>query len=153
MSRLIHVAVMDLVKFTTAKLAYEKGYNRLTYGIPHTSIQRHYYNRDGELNGDVTYMIQAIVNGEDVKGFIYDAPAQYVLQKWLRDKHNIFVTVDIDPDLYKCRTNYCADVKNCDSNSDSLGLRLLDGFSLHQSYEEALEEGLYQALKLVDGKK
>lgn len=30
MSRLIHVAVMDLVKFTTAKLAYEKGYNTMT---------------------------------------------------------------------------------------------------------------------------
>ncbi len=140
----------DIVQFQTAKLAYQKGYTRLTVGIPYTSVKKHYYNRDGELDGDVTYMIQAISNGEDVTGFIYDAPAQSTLQKWLREVHNILVTVDINPDLYRGRANYCADVKNCDPNSDSLGLRLLDGFSLHQSYEEALEEGLYQALMLIN---
>lgn len=135
----------DIAKYPTAKLAYEKGF--IIRGLH--SVKRHYYNRYGELDGDVLYMIQAISNGEDVTGFIYDAPTQSTLQKWLREVHNIFVNVDIDPDIYNSKVNYYALVKNCDPNSKSLGLILLDGFSIYQSYEDALEEGLFEALKLV----
>jgi hypothetical protein len=116
---------MTRITHQTAVLAKEKGYS--------TRSEPYRYNKDGELT-----LLEGI-----------NAPAQSELQDWLRDEHAIFVTVDIDPDVYNGKINYSADVKNCDKNSDALGIRLLDGFTKYESYEEALEEGLLQALNLI----
>ena len=65
----------------------------------------------------------------------YSAPTQTLLQKWLREKHNIFLTVEysLDKDdwfyyLYKQRINKYIHFK---------------------TYEEAFEAGLKEALQLI----
>ena len=80
-------------------------------------------------------------------GYYY--PWMCELQQWLREKHNILITIDVDPDVYNGKINYIADVRNCNRNSDALGVRLADGFSSFQHYEAALEQGLFTGLNLI----
>lgn len=71
----------------------------------------------------------------------------YLLQKYLREKHNIYVSVHFDsysPDV----PEYYAVVKSI--SSKNMGERLLDGFTLYSNYEDALEEGLFESLKLIN---
>lgn len=71
------------------------------------------------------------------------------LQQWLREKHNILVTIDCDPDVYNGKINYITSVRNCNRNSDALGVRIAHGFSMFQYYETALEQGLFVGLNLI----
>ena len=68
------------------------------------------------------------------------APSQSLLQKWLREKHNIHVWCE----LLDRKNIYRAKV--CD-NSPSL--KYYGFWDDKRSYEEALEIGLQEALKLI----
>ena len=78
------------------------------------------------------------------------APSQTQLQKLLREDKKLFVTVEIDPDIFFGKINYYGAVY--DISVDREGLRLLDGFTVFQKYEEALEEALENALIYVKEK-
>jgi hypothetical protein len=162
---------MTRITHKTAVLAKEKGFNlrceqyysnqtgdhevaetisedlyllqRRRHGIYEVYVQD-YNTNSGEIILPYNYGEPMLIDEGDCS-----APRQSELQKWLREEHNILVIVDIDPDIYNGKVNYTADVKNCDNNSDAIGIRLLDGFTKFQSYEEALEEGLLQALNLI----
>lgn len=124
----------QLVSFETAKLAKEKGFDlnsECTVGFSPTA---------DELTAAFW---RAFGNNESS----VPRPTQSLLQKWLREKHKLFVTVTIDPDQYRGLINYAAEV--FDISVDREGLRILDGFTVYQTYEEALEEGLFETLKLV----
>ena len=75
---------------------------------------------------------------------------QSLLQKWLRDKHNIFVepslnfTSDDYPLWYNC--GVMSNIKDIDSFKWH-GVEC--SYSFYETYEEALEVGLYEALKLL----
>jgi len=122
-----------LIEFETAQLAQEKGFSEnvdFCYDSEEKNIEDPYVYNVGDLSGDDE---------------LY-APTQSLLQTWLREVHNIFVFVDFEsysPDIPK----YYAGVKSL--SSKNMGELLLDGFSLFKTYEEALEEGLYNALKLI----
>ena len=68
----------------------------------------------------------------------YSAPTQSLLQRWLRETHNTHITI-------RCKRTDLS----------------LDGFwyvinslesKMFNTYEQALEEGLYEALKLIKTK-
>lgn len=74
----------QLISFDTAKLAKQKGFN---------IICRCFYNTDKELEiaddfvGDTLLEQREFI--EDL--ILYEAPTQALLQKWLEDKHNLYL--------------------------------------------------------------
>ena len=128
-----------IVKFKTAQLAKEKGFNLPCYTC---------YNNKEKL--EPTYELNCIgcEGGIDFDEFFRDynntpsleaylkselisAPTQSELQTWLRDKFNLKVLVDWGYGYeYKIVNFFKAD-------------------GTYNSYEEALEEGLFEALKLI----
>ena len=111
----------ELITFKTAKLAQQKGFNV-------TCLNRYTYA------------------GKLTEGMVFDdkdvfAPTQALLQKWLRDFHDILVMVETRYDFY-CRI-YSQNFNNKNYNKFPIITSDL------KSYEEALEEGLQQALKLI----
>ena len=113
-----------VVSLETARLLKEKGYR--------DELCRHYYDFKGELQ---------VYNGmlNCPLGDVVDAPTQSSAQQWLRDEKMLVLIVDVDYTELECY--YCniydktrvlqEQTKNC------------------ITYEEALEEGLKQALKLI----
>ena len=123
------------INFETAKLAKEKGFpqepNRLT--IP-------YYNYKGEFKGDVTDFLRKYLKKEDTSNVeSVSAPTQSLLAKWLREKHNIHLIAykNINIDGY----DWCYITTDGITNINS-----------YKTYEEALEAGLQEALKLINNK-
>ena len=118
----------QLISLKTAKLAKEKGFN--------IALLDQYYE-----NGKIT---QDITKGEKLRGGdFYAVNNQSLLQKWLRDDEKIMVYA----------------VPNGKDNEDFVvwdymiwnninGTRT-DGKLVNKTYEEALEKGLQEALKLI----
>ena len=125
-----------LITFETAKLAKEKGFDIQVLDFwakgkkPYISQGLEYmsecYTKSNWNNGQGSYPTKA----EEV---CCSAPTQSLLQKWLREVHNINVyCVPTEIDETKWYNNIASSYK------------VYTG-----TYEEALEEGLYQALLLV----
>jgi len=118
-----------LISFKTAELAKEKGFGLNSY----TGFV---YDNDGKLLNLAFYDM----------GDKYAAPTQSLLQKWLREEHEIHVSAfpvfshKYFPTIrkfykYKEYDNILGSPYNPNSSKDT--------------YEEALEKGLQEALKLV----
>ena len=125
------------INFETAKLVKEKGFPQET-----KRLEIPYYNYKGEFKGDVTdWRIRRYLRGEDTSDIEFvSAPTQSLLAKWLREEHNIIVLVDyegIDGYYYKFYS-YKEGNKNYDASDKN-----------YNTYEEAYEIGLYQALLLL----
>lgn len=116
----------ELIKFSTAQLAKEKGF---TYELCGQSFRP---------NGDFTYG-----RNDDI---FYPAPTQSLLQRWLREKHKIFVYVNPVDSWHEYKyIVLCEDVmapfylyENSEVNSKT-----------YNTYEESLEQGLFESLKLI----
>lgn len=109
----------ELVTFETAKLAKEKGFNIFT--------GKAWIKKEGQEIFFVP-VYTGVTNGID-----YHAPTQSLLQKWLREVHNIKLCIswtETDNWLYEINHKQ-------------------EGISGYNTYEEALEKGLFQALKLI----
>ena len=125
------------ITFETAKLAKEKGFNALCYDA---------FNSKGNLysNGWCEYIYDNKVEIPFGSGVLESqdilAPTQSLLAKWLREEHNIIVLVDyegIDGYYYKFYS-YKEGNKNYDASDKN-----------YNTYEEALEAGIQEALKLI----
>ena len=123
----------ELIKFETAKLAKEKGFNIEGY---------YYYDEDNQellIHDDDAFTVQ-----NTKPDICWYAPTQSLLQKWLREEHDIIVWV----------TPYTNGGKKCTFLWNIGGIdniwRLLN-FSMekHPTFELALESGLQEALKLI----
>jgi len=136
----------ELISLETAKLAKEKGFNVIT----NSHWQRDY----GDLeNGNyppldsftfyenIPYRVSKTVD-------LVPAPTQSLLQKWLREEHYIHIDLTFDDNVWNINIgtfsfpDWCAD--------DSF--RLEEKESQNESivaYTEALEKGLYEALKII----
>lgn len=132
----------ELIKFSTAKLAKEKGFN-----IP--TIQ--YYTPEGYSTEGVDYMTERYAKSNWNNGFgsyptrpeevECSAPTQYLLQKWLREKHQISIKID---DFYTdSKLRY-------DFNVCELGSQNDNPQGIFITYEKALEAGLKKALKKIN---
>ena len=125
------------ITFETAKLAKGKGFPQET-----NRLEIPYYNYKGEFKGDVSdWRIRKYIRGENTSDIEFvSAPTQSLLAKWLREEHNIIVLVDyegIDGYYYKFYS-YKEGNKNYDASDKN-----------YNTYEEALEAGIQEALKLI----
>ena len=116
----------QMISFETAKIALEKGFDKGMSG----------YATDGK----VYYYLDAR------KKIEYPSPTQSLLQKWLREKHEIHIVV------------YPMIVTACEKQGNRYGYAIsIREEQLHEddsdlgylTYEDALEKGLYEALKLI----
>lgn len=110
----------QIISFETAKLAKEKGFDLKSQWL--------------ELN-------LLDINGNTVNEFSASQiclPTQALLQKWLREVHNIHVVVIPHKfsDHYEYRYTLAFVVEGLVSD-------------MYNSYEEALDQGLLEALKLI----
>ena len=114
-----------LISFETAILAKEKGF--------HISSRGEGMGKRVFINGE---LVNAIFSS---KNHIH-APTQSLLQKWLREVHKISIKID---DYYtNSRVRF-------DYNVCELGSQEDNPVGIFETYEEALETGLYQALLLL----
>ncbi len=119
-----------LITFETAKLAKENGFDVIqTYGQA-SSL----YNNDGK---HTYYMNYGFMYSGLNEGYI-SAPTQSFLQKWLRENFEIIVLVEY---IYDDEKNW---YYTFPSNP-----RELSEDEYFDTYEEALESGLQEALKLI----
>lgn len=72
---------------------------------------------------------------------IADAPTQSLLQKWLREKHSIHI--NIGTIAFNKGINKMPNYGYCISSTKNHNKKITN-------YEEALEEGLYEALKFIE---
>ena len=137
----------EIISLKTAKLAKEKGFNEICKnGYYETLAHTLDCGRGGEM--DFPYIEPRILERRnyDHSVLIAQAPTQSLLQRWLREVHNIIVDVVYDENsedqfeyflsIYKDRL----DIINTEHE-------LYDMF--WDNYEEAFEEGLQEALKLI----
>lgn len=123
--------VEKIIELETAKLAKEKGFN-----IPVWD----FFDENREEENVIGWIGDSFEEKlEFAKEFVeYWRPTQSLLQKWLREVHHIDVWVvpskNLDEEL--CYS-YLIDTLNYTDSED------------YTTYEEALEEGLQEALKLI----
>lgn len=127
------------IKYETAKLAKEKGFPQGgIYGM---------YN----VNNESYYNVKA--KNFDIQ---ITAPTQSLLQKWLREEKSIDVV--LQPERYKDGTNYIVQAQKFDFNSNPKdnpnfmvkGSYWFNDNNEYPTYEQALEKGLQEALKLIE---
>jgi len=153
----------QLISFKTAILAREKGFDihcdwryNESENIPTYFNWRDY--RVAECTScDRSYAYKAVeylsenyydVFNNDDEGFYLSAPTQSLLKKWLRDKHNIQIEIELNTKYIK---DILTNLYSYQMYKPSEQLKLSWKFSgcKYLIYEEALEKGLYEALKLI----
>ena len=178
----------QLISFETAKLAKEKDFNILQHSyyfedgeFKENSLKgtNGYYGEEYEFN-----LSEFNENWNDKwltkktgdrcfgcskqKGYLetFSAPTQSLLQKWLREKHQIIVDVSLDffnsytkesikysPTFYTYSNNKKRFWIYTDYiNSDECTKKMQEEMPIFQNYstyEEALEIALFEALKLI----
>lgn len=139
-----------LIQFKTALLAKEKGFN------PKHSLRYHYYTHDGILNGDVTDLIKAQLNNKNntVDTNIIEslqtikASTQSLLQKWIREEHEIHIEIgNYAFGYYPMFNNTSPPYKK--EWIDRRWNRTNKLELMYTTYEDALEEALINALNLI----
>ena len=123
----------QLISFETAKLAKEKGFDIIQrYGI-----ESSLYKKTGEHTYYANYGVMYYGLSE---GYI-SAPTQSLLQKWLREKHNLNIEIAHVEDM-----DWYFIVHKIPCKYKDKSLAMSDGF---ETYEEALEFALNEALQLI----
>ena len=114
-----------LISFETAILAKEKGF--------HISSRGEGMGKRVFINGE---LVNTIFSSKEH----IHAPTQSLLQMWLREVHEISIKID----------DYYTDSRvRFDYNVCQLGSQEDNPVGIFETYEEALEIGLYQALLLL----
>ena len=137
------------ITFETAQLSKEKGFN------VHVNNA---YDLKGEFGNYYDIVNESPFDYEDdhidYDSLRYSAPTQALLQKWLRKVHQIYVDVDIDQ---TSAPKFCYMISRFIGNPMNLAAEEWDwqnlpngaDWGLHRKWEDALEEGLFEALKLI----
>tara|TARA_R110000868_G_scaffold76573_1_gene220037 strand:- start:7542 stop:7898 length:357 start_codon:yes stop_codon:yes gene_type:complete len=114
----------ELISFETAKLAKEKGFE---------IEQSYYYDKGGE-----TWSFHTWTEGLPYPEASF-APTQSLLQKWLREKHDINVMGSATVNVWFFHSEYISTGHVITSTSKQS----------YGTYEEAIEAGLYETLKVI----
>lgn len=128
----------ELIKHETAVLAKEKGFNIWQNNFYHEKeIETFDYNFDGST--------PFATKEYDNENTIY-APTQFLLQKWLREEHNIHISIRRLTYEGKNEVEYNEFIylPNKDEEED---INIGNEFP---TYEEALENALIESLKLIE---
>ena len=124
----------QLISFKTAKIAKEKGFYSDKIGFT-----KQYYNNDGSH----------IYEGND-ENFKIPAPTQSLLQKWLREIHSINICISFKPNIKKWDfIPYFMSINQKEYVAYYINYFTINNERKYDTYEEALEEGLYQTLLLI----
>jgi hypothetical protein len=127
----------QIVTKETAGLAHKKGFD-----IPCSRI----FDLDSDNSYNRGWSTPCTNSKYDFEGHLQvSAPTQSLLQKWLREKHNILVSV------YSNASGYCWEHMKSKGgthiqDSDFSGP---NDSGCWDSYEEALEQGLIESFKLI----
>ena len=113
----------ELILFETAKLAKEKGFDE--------EVTNYYHPRYGLSDG-----CEDSYNREEQAEGYYSAPTQSLLQRWLREVHRIYLYISLSGTKEISWFWSINDKKYQDGSNNN--------------YEEALEAGLLEALKLIN---
>jgi len=111
----------QLISFETAKLAKEKGFKKLC---------------------DFSYDEDGILTGNCEQSYNYVASTQSLLQKWLREKYHLIITIAYQYEPDSTPYSYWIYKEN---NSLPIN-QWVNGLN---TYEEALEAGLQKALSYI----
>lgn len=139
----------QLVSKKTAILAKEKGFNEETYLF----FNSFYPNGIQNINGLTNYMTNLCKEKVQRDDFV-SLPTQSLLQRWLREKHKIYVESKVGQrgsrnhrlqTYFSCEVSYRRELEFEDKCG--MGHIAMRTFS---TYEEAIEEALYEALDRLD---
>lgn len=130
----------QLIEFETAKLAKQKGFDwdSYVYYLPDESI----YQTDDPKD----------YNNKFGRSGTYSAPTQSLLQKWLREKHELHIALQR---IFECNVEpvqfqgYVVYIGGKAFETDYPINKELVG-NYFSTYEEALEDGLQETLKLIE---
>lgn len=121
----------ELVTLETAKLLKEKGFNEYCKDI---------------IKEDNNRIMQSVFRtNKNLPKLCYSRPTQSIAQKWLRDIQNIHICV------YNCACGYGYEISKAD-NGTHITSSVYEGPNdggKWDVYEDALEAGLQEALKLI----
>ena len=118
-----------LISYKIAKLAKEKGFN--------IEINQYW------CNGIISDNFQQNVDWNNIAESHISAPTQSLLQKWLREKHNISILIFSYLDG-KLNAFEIVDINKCINEFDIIHKQLFD------TYEKALEQALKEALNNIN---
>lgn len=130
----------QLISFETAKLAKEKGFNlnsgRFYYVYDYKELV---HEKDNEYN----------IRHPDYKDRFTAVPTQSLLQKWLREVHKIHITVYCMEKSLENGWETYFDI-HLKQQTKMNALQSIAGKAREfNTYEQALEVGLQEALKLI----
>jgi len=124
----------ELITFETSKLAKEKGFTQLFGKFDLVDMFRE--NKDGSIESDKE------MQGNERDRY-YLRPTQSLLQKWLRENHNIQMMLKVFIDTKKKSVSFACDVV-CVTDGKYVRSPIKD------TYEDALELGLLHGLNLIN---
>ena len=137
----------QLISLETAKLAKEKGFNEkcVSYYVLNYST----FKATGEVKNFSTPIednknILQLQNLSIGRPHLALAPTQSLLQKWLREKHDIHFEIKPIFDVNEIRPYHISISKNLSGKNFKYKI-----IGTRETYEEALEIGLQEALKLI----
>lgn len=120
----------QLISIPVAKLAKEKGFDLIA-----DKLWVNYYTGEPLNKWKLIPYEKKTLNWME-----WRAPTQSILQKWLREIHNIDVIVDKVDNTSNSGYYFNIYSKNVEDD---------EGIIEFKTYEEALEKGMYEALKLI----
>jgi len=127
----------QLITFETAKIAKEKGFSTGTYYLWET------YECNKKLETPKLCKHEAENYNSEGDGISFEAPTQSLLQKWLREEHNIHLVCW----WYDKEDKFYTEIGR--KTEHNLFVQTGDVTKMFNTYEEALETGLLEALKLI----
>jgi hypothetical protein len=152
-----------LISFETAKLAQEKGFNypcSVVFDLQNNNEVIDFREQEaikfiedcetGFRTKALNYFKENYNRKDDSQDFGYfiTRPTQSLLQKWLREVHNIHIKLhSSNTDIFSFEI-YFMIYRNVDLNKKNLQNHKYSKIN-YSTYEEALEIGLQEALKLI----
>jgi hypothetical protein len=136
----------QIVNFDTAKLAKEKKFDSIcydTYDLRNKKLSDKYNIDLDEIYDEIDLKREFECRFDDIFEGYCLAPTQSLLQKWLRDKHHLNLEV------FSFTGHIDAFEKICTWQTSLAWNKNDDILSDEKTYEEALEIGLQEALKLI----
>lgn len=124
----------QLISYETAVLAKEKGFD--------WESEKFYIPETGKICN-----MDAFIDIAKNLTYTVSAPTQSLLQKWLRDEKNIHISVDHFWD-WDDFSNLV--YRNKEEKMHQIFSKRDGDYISYETYEEALEAGLQEALKLIE---
>jgi hypothetical protein len=132
----------QLISFETATLAKEKGFNIPVWNYWQSNIEGKWNNF---LLSDEIGFHPILDDYNEISDKHISQPSQSLLQKWIREVHHIHVILHPHFDNYGDYEGW-EHIKSYSLLDGSVAVRCMSG---HETYEDALENGLYEGLKLI----